>query len=416
VATSPPDFDLTPIRARERSLLPLGELDFRFLEGNANFWRLVEQGLVSLERTRRADYGIKAGPYVGQAILGDRLLQIEEKIPGALQGLFHFSESPETRLVEAESFIDSEKVFLRSLADQFLNLVDEYLRFGRLKTYQRRTLVGGTPHGAILFPATLRLWAKGRRDLVAYQFNELSASNFPNQAIGFALHILDGMLTYSDDDQRRLDRVRTASMLFEDSRWQALIVRRREALDAGFQGLGPETLRFTKLLGLARLLVLHFGVTTTVTEERMDYSWFVNLESLFEESVRKAVTIAARSFDLVGTDWGVEYKYILTDTDRHRANPDIVLWKSGRPFAVLDAKYKSEENETSSDDLYQLLAHALAWGVDRAVLIYPSDAPGCEFLGTGPANVKTWAARLDVRNVLTSAETVMPLFTRPRPG
>ena len=404
------DLDPTPILARERSLLPLSEGEYRFLENDAGCWALIEGGLLSLERTRRAEYGIKAGPFVGQAVLGNRLLRIEEKIPGALQGLFHFSELPYTRLVETPSFIDTESVFLRSLAKKFLDLLDVYLRVGRLKMYERRTLVGSMPHGAILFPQTARLWAKGRRDQVAYRFNELSSSNFPNQSIGLALSILDGMMT--DEDDRR-DRVRTASMLFEDSRWQSLLIRSREELEIAFQNLPREADRIRSLLALSRLLVLHFGVTAAVTDQRMDYSWFVNLESLFEESVLRAVCLAAPTFSMIGTDWRAENRYILTDKDRYRTKPDIILWKRGIPFAVLDAKYKSDEEEPAHDDMYQLLAHAQAWGVDRAALIYPSDSPSCVLLGTAVGGVRIWAARFNVRDLLCSAKEVIPLLTSP---
>lgn len=63
-------------------------------------------------------------------------------------------------------------------------------------------------------------------------------------------------------------------------------------------------------------------------------------------------------------------KHHLDQGGRLELRPDI-LWRSpaGRYAAVVDAKYKTDE---AREDVYQMLAYCLAYGVTRGHLVYVS--------------------------------------------
>jgi hypothetical protein len=103
----------------------------------------------------------------------------------------------------------------------------------------------------------------------------------------------------------------------------------------------------------------------------IERSWFVNLETFFEEAIRNVVQ------QLLGTNFTVEsaqYRPPLFDQmlQRYRANPDIVVFDSTRAaVAVGDAKYKDLIGWPSSSDVHELLAHAAAYRSSRAFYSFP---------------------------------------------
>ena len=195
--------DIKTIRVRERSTGAVTREDYRRVEDSSQFARLIEDGVISLEKSRKSGYGIKTGAFVGQALIGDVLLRIEEKIDGSLVSLLSIAETPEARLEDASSFIESDERILYALIDRFMTMVDRYLTYGREKTYLNRTAKGGMPRGKLLVTETMRLWATGRRDMLAFRYQELSPRTFLNQLIGLALHVADGILMVSEASRRR---------------------------------------------------------------------------------------------------------------------------------------------------------------------------------------------------------------------
>ena len=172
----------------------------------------------------------------------------------------------------------------------------------------------------------------------------------------------------------------------------------------------------TSLISLARLLALHFGVSTIVTNELVPFSWFVNLESLFEECVRKAISAAAAETGLRATDWKAAKRYVFAEERQYRAEPDIILWQGGKPLSVLDAKYKDLTGDggrqgPDGSDLYQFIVHAQAWGVDRAALIYPAAETTYTEFGEDASGVRVGFFTVDVRRLRESSVAILSGMT-----
>jgi hypothetical protein len=241
----------------------------------------------------------------------------------------------------------------------------------------------------------------------------LSPRIFINKLIGFALCIVDRMLAClsEEEDHVRRRRIRTAAILFEDSHWQSLVSLPIVALDSLYADCTPQMAGIEGLAKMARMFALHFGVTASITEERMPVSWFVNLETLFEECCRRAIAVAADQEGYRVSDWRAEVHHLLPPTMLYRADPDIVVWEGTIPIAVADPKYKDlADRQPANSDLYQILAHAKAWGVKLAELIYPSETTGDTPLGSSVDGIKVGAFFFDLRNPLESGRALLQML------
>lgn len=411
------------IVVRERSTKSLSREEYRLLENHPLFLRLVSDGVLALEQTRSNRYGLRAGPHVGQAVIGNVLLRIEEKVRGSLAALLAVAEQPETRLSDAASFAETQEVILFALVDRFLAALDKYLVQGRAKQYQPREMRGSMPRGKIKMASTMRLWATGRRDLLVYRFHDLSPRVFENQLLGLALHVADAILPATEMRRRR--RVRTAAIMFEDTGWQRWLRVPREVIEEKYARIEMRSSQMSSLMAMARLLALHFGVSTAVTDEDVPFSWFVSLETLFQECLLKSMQSAAVDLGLRVTDWRKARRFVLAAERRYHARPDVVVWDPQLPEAVVDAKYKDLESSDEGPkapgnaDLYQLLVHAQAWNVLIGALVYPSDDTAYYELGADALGTKVGYFMLDVRRPVEGARKIletlcpMPLATAP---
>lgn len=395
------------VEVRERSSTPILPQHYRQLEREPQFWALVEAGIVALERSRLSRYALKAGPYVGQAIVGELVVRVREKIDGALSPLLLFPDQPDVRIIECESFADRIGLVLRSLIDKYLDLLDSYLRAGRMKVYQRTLGCSALPRGKVSVAQTIRRWAAGRRDQIVFSLDQLSPKTLLNQLIGFSLHVIDGIIRVNQGEIERLKRIRTSAMLFEDSGWQSLIRTPRDLIEQRYVSDGYADSPVAGLASLARLFSLHFGAATSATEERLKYSWFVNLETLFEECVRRSAALSATARGLAVTDWKVRRHYVFEAEHKYRAQPDLVVWRGASPIAILDAKYKDPDALPSNADLYQLAVHAEAWKVRRTALVYPATANASRRLGVTALNIAVDSMTLDVLHPLIGGEALM---------
>ncbi len=404
-----------PIRARERSSVQLTAEEFRFLEESHDFWALAESGILSLQQTGRARYALSAGSFVGQAIVNGRPVIVEEKIEGALLELLELTTHLEARVAEAPGVVSKSGKFIERLAERFLNGLGEYLARGRKKTYLTRRLNSSFLRGKIEITRTMRLWAKGRKDQVAYLADELSADILENRLIGVALYRLDQALAAIDTVPTvLLARARAMAIMFEDVGWPQMltwpVTRIASLFDAKLRS--GEISRFQDLLALARIFALHFGVSGEGAAQRIPISWFVNLETLFEDAVRNAFSQAASHADPSPkvTDWKADARFVVEGTQKYRAEPDVVCTVGSRRL-IIDAKYKELGDKPDSGDIHQLVAHMLAYDVKLGALIYPSDAYERRYLGETPVNQRIFVFSIRLGKLREDASRVVSELT-----
>ncbi len=411
-----------PIRARERSTLPLSPEEYRFVENSPDFWRLVHEGVVSLERTARNVFGIRAGAFVGRAYVSGRPLIIEEKIEGALGELLGLVGEIDTRVADVRGVVGSSHRVLVQVAERFLNELGTYLTLGRRKSYVRRGFVGGLPRGKVDITSSMRLAAKGRGDQLAYSADELSADRLENQLIGLALHSVDNGLAAMGARPDLLARARTLAVLFDDVSWPRLVRWPLDRLSLLFDlALAERALaEHRTLLDLARIFALHFGPTTAIPLTDVPISWFVNLETLFEEAVREAIRQAGSTVTpwLNFDSWRSLPRNMIRTMDEYRAKPDVIGRTAGSVPIILDAKYKELKDRPDASDLHQLVAHAMSYEAQIGVLVFPHPEYGFHYLGeTAPGHDLCFASlslsrlREDAARLLKDLLSTEPIRT-----
>ena len=132
---------------------------------------------------------------------------------------------------------------------------------------------------------------------------------------------------------------------------------------------------------------------------------FIGLHDLFEKAVRRTIG------SLLGPDFRVRKgsdfnSRLFTESTRYDTDPDVVVEGPSRTL-VGDVKYKkplgSSGKLVRSKDVYQLLAHASAFGADGCFTV---DAGAGEqmrgrYLGKSPTGIPTWSFKVSPSKLKT---------------
>jgi 5-methylcytosine-specific restriction endonuclease McrBC regulatory subunit McrC len=408
----------TQVLGRERTSVSISASDYRYLELHEDFWKLAAAGVATLERTAPKRFALKASSFVGHSLIGDCELRIEEKIPGALAGLLEATGDLDARIAESPALADRQGRVIETLAERFLDSLSRYLLAGREKRYVTQSFEAGLPRGKVDLGRTMRLRARGRADLLAFRADVLSADLTTNRLLGLGLQALDHALGSWRAGTPLLTRARTLGVLFEDIGWTPMTRWSIDRLATAFEMAMTDasSVNLKALLSFARVFALHFGIGPAA-EVQSPVSWFVNLEALFEDAVRAALRRAAAvSAPVVTvTDWRVERRHVLETPHRFLAEPDVVISTSAGSIAILDAKYKEFNGRPDAGDVYQLLAHARAYGVRAGVLIYPSASFDLKHLGTAQGFCELYAAQLSLTNLVADGLLLLEALGIVRP-
>lgn len=395
----------------ERSTQPLTRDLYRRLEASEDFWELVARGVVSLVRSRDIPWGLRAAAFVGQATMeGNLRFVIEEKTPGALRALLRWAVPEDLRDAAVPSPVAQDSPLLDTFAREFVANMGYYLRHGRIKAYRREHEQSGCLRGRIDVKASVAMLARGKRGRLAYSRPRLTADILPNRLLALALQAVERLFGDDEDARDTVSVARVYAPLFEDVRWSPITRLPWSAKAAAFERVMTDSTisgDLRKALAYARALVLHLGAWPLEEESfRVPRSYFLNLETLFEEAVRQVAREVCAPFAVTrGTDLG---RPLFKDLrDRYVADPDFVVARRLDDLIVGDCKYKQMDGHPAHSDVYQLAAHCSAMGSLVGVLVYPGEACSTNFLGTALtgtrvfwATVRPAALREDVAQVL----------------
>ncbi|MGV3723967.1 MAG: 5-methylcytosine restriction system specificity protein McrC [Actinomycetota bacterium] len=411
---------LEVVQLIESRINPVTATVFRRLEASSQFWELVNEGVLSLVRSKDTPYGVRASAQVGQAILAGNLrLIVKEKSPGSLHALLYWSLPKGIREAEAPSPVGTDSPVLQTFASRFLDHLGNYLRHGRTKEYALRNEASSFPHGRVDVRNTAKLLSRGKRGVLAYRRTELTADTLPNRLLALGIIAVDAYSSVFPDGGTVRDVARLYAPLFEDvSRYdllRAALHRKAAAFDLALNDLRVAG-HLRKALEFARALVLHLGAWPETPSEQLPRSFFLNLELLFQDAVYEVVREQLPGMSV--TKGRMLKKPIFDDLpDRYVADPDLVV---GRPSAVdlvADCKYKVFKSWPEHSDVYQVLAHCAAIGCREGLLVYPGEACRMGKLGRsnsgvalGWATVRPQNLREDLIIVLGGIEPNGPLL------
>ena len=407
------------ITATERSTEPLTKAQYIYLEESDAFIKLLDNGVVTLLRSRDVPFGVRASCSVGQAVLedGTRFI-VQEKSPGALRALLNWSLPEDLRSVAVPSAVSATGPVLEVYARQFLVHLGYYLRHGRIKKYVSELQVSGSPRGRLAIAETARLYARGIRGKIAHHKVGLTADILLNRLLALAIREVESLFQNQSGDPEMVGLARMYAPLFQDVR-----VREIEAWDwktkaRAFHAVETSIRMRDELqraLAYARALLLHLGAWPEEDKGfKVPDSFFLNLETLFQDAVTQVlrqILVPLRVWD------GAELECPLFEElkNRYIANPDFVIGKDSDRWVVGDCKYKELESYPGHSDVYQLVSHCIALNATTALLIYPGETFKFTDLGKTQSGISVHCAtvritelREDLRTCMTELNVLVP--------
>ncbi|MHB1536584.1 MAG: McrC family protein, partial [Acidimicrobiales bacterium] len=151
--------------------------------------------------------------------------------------------------------------------------------------------------------------------------------------------------------------------------------------------------RYDDALWLAGIVLGGGAVGHEAGALRMD-GFLVDVYQVFEDFV--TATLAA-ALERHGGHCVAQDRWWLDEEAEVDIRPDLVWRVEARPAAVIDAKYKAERPAGFPQaDLYQALAYATAYGLDRAHLVYAKGNEAARGWTVRHAGVRIIAHTLDL--------------------
>jgi hypothetical protein len=260
---------------------------------------------------------------------------------------------------------------------------------------------------------TLRLWAGGKWPTLSQSRTELTADLLSNQVIVAAMHLANAFVSGNPAERRNVRLARQLLAAFSDVDSRVILAaphfRRRQLADEVLSN--PRTPKVVaRCVQWAKPLLLGNSLWgTDVTADSLE-TYFLNLESLFEQAVLGAAVGSGDCLIQHGSE--APRPIFPSRPKRFLGQPDLVFLRRSKVLLIGDCKYKAFDGFPAHSDVYQLLAHAEAFGSPRAVLVYPSESCHVDLLGSVRSGTEIWIATVRPLNlrqdVMKIVSTLIP--------
>jgi len=325
-------------------------------------------------------HALRLHQYVGALRVGELQLEVLPKLDGLadaaevrrnLLSMLALTQDLEVRASELIEFLENTEPFISALARLYCRRLLDVARRGFRQDYI--LCCDQLPHlrGKVDWGAHVKLQATQRLEFPCI-FDERSEDTPLNRVLKAALLAVSPVL----------DSPRTASMITE----------LRHAMDA-VADVSPTSGQLDRLrtdrmnrhleplLALAKLILGNQNPDQgrSVQASRSTYGLIWDMNVLFEEYVGRSTVQALEPLGLrVLLQTGA--RHLATETQHQKPafllKPDILIQSGRTPIAVADTKWKrldakARDLGVAESDVYQLLAYANRYDVDRAYLLYP---------------------------------------------
>lgn len=365
------------IKAQERSSIAIPLSDLMGEDGQLNLRAdLIGRGLVEVKQSK-FDLRLQINGLVGRLPLNSRVaLDIGPKFPvsNLNRMVYASNEQLENPFGTERPYEDavSEDYLPVPLVRTFTTILKSLVTGGLLKRYQRQRF-DGPPKSRVDFNKTQqKYWSKLKPTMAVVEYYEFGHDNLPNQCLKFAAEKalaisrsnphLSGCIGDLAASLRQLSRV---------SRRDPFTLRRdlmavREVVPAWRSDYHRALQQAIKIIGAVDVSL------NTAQKGLALESFIISLDDVFEGYVRSVLgELPDFGFGRVATLDGNKKRHQLpffVDNKKYKIKPDLIVKDSRGAFIIGDAKYKKKPSE---EDRYQIVSHALAYGVKKAILIYP---------------------------------------------
>ena len=400
-----------PILVPERGSSDISAAELEQLQTTTEFWALLNRRIIDVTMRPNGGARLSAGPYVGRAICGSEILEVVEKIPGALSSLLGYASESTFRLEPVAGTSTEIGPLIELIVLLFLAEVRKYLTNGKEFRYTRQRGVSPMVAGVIHIPATAQIRARGLVHQIAFDRTVITYETDKNVILKRALREVDHIAEAVGLDDVLVTKAHALNMYFDI--YPSRVAERQSELANLSEKLVSRDASDSALLSLAALLLRHesfenadwLGHTTPKT-------WFVNLERLFEEALRKQLNRAefAGLIAKKGSDFD---RYLFQDSSHGRLEPDIVLLQDDEVVGIGDAKYKILLDHPRPSDMYQLLVHGAAFNSPLCFLAFASDEYRPIIYGQSATGAIVHAYALDVSDFENSVKAMLSDLDAP---
>ena len=390
---------------RERDQTDVDPVIWAALSADTAFRHLLDTGILSAILLSNGLTRLRGACYVGRAQCADVEIEIQEKVPGALQSLLAYATGSAFRIEPTKSRASDLGQLTLLLIQQFLAGVTGYASRSRQFVYAQERKVGSLGGGKIEFAKSIQLRARGLGHLLAFKKDVITFNTLLNRVILAALMEVTRIGRVIDIDAATVQRARGLSLLFSDCRDSRLLTGRRSVFARDASSLTASHLAEEEkdVAALASVILAHEGFEWDATTcSHVPRSWFLNLENLFERAIVLQLRKLACPNASVSTGGESPQPIFDRQTGIYHAHPDVVVAHRDGLVIVGDVKYKNWSDRAVSSDLYQLLIHTAAFSGARSFLVFPCDEYKAIWLGRAVTGADTWLFALDLRNLKES--------------
>lgn len=404
------------IEAQERSSIdiPISEL---LDDGGQLKLRpdLIGRGLVEVKQSK-SGFKLQINGLVGRLPITENLsLDISPKFPvGNLNRMVYASQvqlfNPflAERPYEETALNDYLPVpLILSFEKSMLRLVEN----GILREYQR-VRVEGPPKPRIDFNKTQqKFWAKLKPTSAVMEQFDFSQDNLTNQCLKLATVKAVSISRGSPHLSSCIKVFAQSLRQLSNVSLRDIGVIRRELSYAS--GKVPAFRRdYAKALEQAFKIIHSTDVSLNSSSNGIALeSFIISLDDVFEQYLRAVLSeLPTLGFGRVATVDGNLPRHqrpLFADNKKYKTKPDLIVQDQRGALMIGDAKYKMKPSE---EDRYQIISHALSYGVKQVVLIYPKHTKmpegGLKRLGKigGDDGIEVFEYYLDLSGDLLTSE------------
>jgi 5-methylcytosine-specific restriction enzyme subunit McrC len=341
---------------RELHLQEAGASVIRAVDAETVEW-LVRANAVTAVPAGRGMWELRARQKVGVVRVGNTTVWIRPKV--SIARLFWLMGWSRRDVFSQREPVDLEErsELVPALAEAFCNQVERALGAGLLQGYTHMETTDTVLRGRLRADEQLRR-RFGVPVPLAVRYDDYLVDIPENQILKAAAVRLMRLPGVSTSALVRLRKLRSLLVDVSD-------LVPRHPLPSWYQS--RLNVRYHDALWLADLILADASLEQYSGSIRVD-GFLLDLSAVFENFVTETLSAA---LEAIGGLCEAQHHHTLDESGAIDIRPDLVWRINGRPMAVIDAKYKAERPAGFPQaDLYQALAYAIAYNLDRAHLVY----------------------------------------------
>ena len=380
-----------------RTIFSLSEYEERIVEvlDPEIAQKIQRTGIVELSRKVSGEFVIKADSKVGFISVQGVQVNVAPRFP--FYNIFYFLGLLEEMKLDSERVqISESNDFLTVLFQSFIHSVASSTRKGLISGYVNREVSLQVLRGRIDFSRQVKR-SPGNYFPFEVTFDDFVDDVPENQILKKALRI---SLKYGLQNRSLRNQAQNLLFNFKDvSEISQVPTWNKSRLNS----------HYWNALRLAELIIGGNGFHETTGDIQIN-GFSIDMYKVFEDFVAKQLAERINSSDdLVATQRSLS----LDIGGIYREKPDVIWYRKGKPFQVLDTKYKQPEGETqqrdSLNDLRQVISYASLLGLKEAHIVY-GVAGNARSIETRQEGITVYTHGLDLGGTPSQIEEQLDLF------